>query len=111
MIIVQPIIPQSDLGLNPAKLHTSKKIVDNAYSKADINLHYLEPIFFHNTAARDGLINLDSIVKIANQSTLFRGQNDLINMFFVNAIDGNQGPTGRGMMNGNIVFIALGDRK
>tara|TARA_B100000989_G_scaffold207231_1_gene157019 strand:+ start:272 stop:601 length:330 start_codon:yes stop_codon:yes gene_type:complete len=30
-------------------------------------------------------------------------------MFFVNAIDGNKGPTGRGMMNGNRVFITLGD--
>ena len=30
-------------------------------------------------------------------------------MFFVNAIDGNKGPTGRGMMNGNLVFITLGD--
>jgi len=109
LIIVQPIITQSDLGLNPAKINTSKKLVDKAYSKADINFHFLEPIFFNNTAARDGLINLDSIVKIANQSNLLRGQNDIINMFFVNAIDGNQGPTGRGMMNGNIVFIALGD--
>lgn len=111
LIIVQPIITQSDLGLNPAKINTSKNLVDKAYSKADINFHYLEPIFFNNTAARDGLINLDSIVKIAHQSNLFRGQNDIINMFFVNAIDGNQGPTGRGMMNGNIVFIALGDKK
>ena len=110
VIIVQPIITQSDLGDNPAQINISEKLVDRAYSKADIDFHFLEPLFFNNTAARDGKINLDSIVNIANKDDLFRGQNDIINMFFVNAIDGNQGPTGRGMMNGNIVFIALGDR-
>ena len=110
LIIVQPIITQSDLGVNPAKINTSEKLVDMAYSKADIDFYFLEPLFFNNTAARDGEINLDSIVEIASRNNFLRGQNDIINMFFVNAIDGNPGPTGRGMMNGNIVFIALGDR-
>ena len=110
LIIVQPIITQSDLGVNPAKINTSEKLVDMAYSKADIDFYFLEQLFFNNTAARDGEINLDSIVEIASRNNFLRGQNDIINMFFVNAIDGNPGPTGRGMMNGNIVFIALGDR-
>ena len=49
----------------------------------------------------------DSIVEIAKRDKILRGQNDIVNMFFVNAIDGNKGPTGRGMMNGNLVFISL----
>ena len=70
----------------------------------------MEPTYFNNTKARDGEINLDSIVNLSKKDHILKGQNDIINMFFVNAIDGNQGPTGRGMMNGNIVFIALSGR-
>ena len=111
VVIIQPIVTQSDLGKEPAKIETSLSLVNNAYSKADINFHYLEPIFYNSTNARDGKINLDSIVSLARRDKILRGQQDIINMFFVNAIDGNKGPTGRGMMNGNLVFITLGDGK
>ena len=90
-------------------MNLSEELVNKAYSKANIDFHYLEPLFYNNTKARDGEINLDSIVKLSKRDNILKGQNDIINMFFVNAIDGHQGPTGRGMMNGNIVFIALGD--
>ena len=110
VIIIQPIITQSDIGDKPAQINLSKKLVDRAYSNANIDFHFLEPLLFNNTKARDGEINLDSIVKISKRDNILRGQNDIINMFFVNAIDGNDGPIGRGMMNGEIVFIALGDK-
>ena len=109
VIIIQPIVIQSDIGEEPAKMNLSEELVNKAYSKANIDFHYLEPLFYNNTKARDGEINLDSIVKHSKRDNILKGQNDIINMFFVNAIDGHQGPTGRGMMNGNIVFIALGD--
>ena len=109
VIIIQPIVIQSDIGEGPAKMNLSEELVNKAYSKANIDFHYLEPLFYDNTKARDGEINLDSIVKLSKRDNILKGQNDIINMFFVNAIDGHQGPTGRGMMNGNIVFIALGD--
>ena len=109
VIIIQPIVIQSDIGEEPAKMNLSEELVNKAYSKANIDFHYLEPLFYDNTKARDGEINLDSIVKLSKRDNILKGQNDIINMFFVNAIDGHQGPTGRGMMNGNIVFIALGD--
>ena len=109
VIIIQPIVIQSDIGEEPAKMNLSEELVNKAYSKANIDFHYLEPLFYNNTKARDGEINLDSIVKLSKRDNILKGQNDIINMFFVNAIDGHQGPTGRGMMNGNIVFIALGD--
>jgi hypothetical protein len=109
VIIIQPIVIQSDIGDEPAKMNLSEELVNKAYSKANIDFHYLEPLYYDNTEARDGEINLDSIVKLSKRDNILKGQNDIINMFFVNAIDGHQGPTGRGMMNGNIVFIALGD--
>ena len=111
VVIVQPIVIQSDAGNKPAQMNLPKKLVDRAYSKADINFIYLEPLFFNDTKARDGKINLDSIVSLAKRNNLLRGQNDIVNMFFVNAIDGNEGPTARGMMNGNLVFITLGNQK
>ena len=109
VIIVQPIIAQSDGGNNPASMSLPKNLVNHAYSKAGIDFHFLEPIYFNNIKARDGQISLDSIVKIANKEGYIKGQNDIVNMFFVNAVDGNKGPLGRGMMGGNITFITLGD--
>ena len=110
VIIIQPIVIQSDNGDEPAQINLSEQLVNRAYSKANINFHYLEPTYYNNSKARDGEINLDSIVNLSKRDHILKGQNDIINMFFVNAIDGNQGPTGRGMMNGNIIFIALGDK-
>ena len=110
VIIIHPIVIQSDNGDEPAQMKLSEQLVNRAYSKANIDFHYLEPTYYNNTKARDGEINLDSIVNLSKRDRILKGQNDIINMFFVNAIDGNQGPTGRGMMNGNIIFIALGDK-
>ena len=110
VIIIHPIVIQSDNGDEPAQMKLSEQLVNRAYSKANIDFHYLEPTYYNNTKARDGEINLDSIVNLSKRDRILKGQNDIINMFFVNAIDGNRGPTGRGMMNGNIVFIALGDK-
>lgn len=109
VLIVQPILLQSDDGKNPASIALPEKLVDRAYSNAGIDFHFLEPIYFNNTKARDGLINLDSIVTIARKEGYIKGQNDIVNMFFVNAVDGEKGPLGRGMMGGNITFISLGD--
>lgn len=109
VLIVQPIITQSDEGTNPASMSLPEKLVDNAYSKAGVDFLFLEPIFFNNTKARDGLINLDSIVRIAGEKGFIKGQDDIVNMFFVDAVDGQKGPLGRGMMGGNLTFITLGD--
>ena len=109
IIIVQPILIQSDEGTNPASMALPENLVDKAYSKAGVDFRFLEPIYFNNTKARDGLINLDSIVKLASGKGYIKGQNDIVNMFFVNAVDGKKGPLGRGMMGGNLTFITLGD--
>ncbi|MFT5822235.1 MAG: hypothetical protein ACI8ZM_003491 [Crocinitomix sp.] len=108
VLIVQPIILQSDEGTFPASMVLPEELVDRAYSKAGVDFHFFEPIYFNNTKARDGLINLDSIVVIASKEGYIKGQHDIVNMFFVNSIDGDKGPLGRGMLDGNITFISLG---
>ncbi len=109
VIIVQPIVIQSDDGTAPASMAIPEDLVDKAYEKAGIDFYFLQPIPYNNTAARDGLINLDQIVIEANNDGIMRGQGEIVNMFFVNSVDGENGPLGRGMLDGNITFIALGD--
>lgn len=109
VLIVQPIVVQSDEGNHPASMALPEDLVDKAYKNAGVDFHFLEPVFYNNTKARDGLINLDEIVRESEKIGLLKGQNDIVNMFFVNTVDGIKGPLGRGMMGGNITFIALGD--
>lgn len=111
VIMVQPIIVQSDNGENPASMSLPEDLVDKAYSPADIDFVFFEPIYYNSTKARDGEINLDQIVKEAKNQHLIRGNGDIVNMFFVNKVDGKTGPLGRGMFGGNITFIALGNSK
>lgn len=109
VLIVQPIVVQSDAGDKPASMALPEELVDRSYEKAGVDFRFLEPIFYNSTKARDGLINLDEIVKNAQKEGILRGQEDMVNMFFVNAVDGKTGPLGRGMMGGNLTFIALGE--
>lgn len=109
VLMVQPIVLQSDEGTHPASMALPENLVDQAYLPAEVDFLFFEPIYFNNTKARDGLINLDSIVSIAHREGLIKGQNDIVNMFFVNIVDGIKGPLGRGMMGGNLTFISLGD--
>ncbi len=53
VLIVQPIVVQSDEGTDPASMVLPENLVDNAYSKAGVDFHFLEPIYFNNTKARD----------------------------------------------------------
>lgn len=109
VIIVQPIVFQGDDGKDPASFALPEELVDKAYENAGIDFLFLEPLTYNSTKARDGLINLNEICKQAEKDGYLRGQGDIVNMFFVNAVDGHKGPLGRGMLNGSITFIALGD--
>ena len=109
IIIIQPIILQSDNGTNPASMALPENLLDRAYEKAELDFYFLEPIYYNNTEARDGVISLDKIVELAKNDGILKGNGDIVNMFFVNAVDGNKGPLGRGMMGSYISFICLGD--
>jgi len=107
VLTVQPIVVRGDDGLEPASMAIPEALVDRAYLKAGLDFYFLEPLYYDDTEARDGLINLDEIVKSAKAAGVMRGHGNIVNMFFVNAVDGNKGPLGRGMLGGDITFIAL----
>ena len=107
VLTVQPIVVRGDDGLAPASMAIPEALVDRAYLKAGVDFYFLEPLYYDNTAARDGLINLDEIVKSAKAAGVMRGHGNMVNMFFVNSVDGSKGPLGRGMLGGDITFIAL----
>jgi hypothetical protein len=110
-VVVQPIVVRDDEGHGAARMRVIESLVDQVYSIAKVDFHFLEPIFYDNTKARDGKIKLDQIVKESRKANLLRGNGNIINMFFVNAVDNRKGPLGRGQQNGSIVFIALGEKR
>jgi hypothetical protein len=111
VIIIQPIVVQGDDGNNPASMALPKHLINVTFSKAHVGLHFLEPIFYGNTKARDGVIDLDKIVKMATEDGFIRGQGEILNLFFVNELQGKKGPVAHGMMNESYTFIALGTKK
>jgi len=107
VLTVQPIITRNNSGTEPASMDLPVDLVTQAFRPAGIGLAFLEPLFLDHTAARDGRINLDTIVEIARKRSVIREDAVLIHLFFVNRVDGRPGPLGRGLMNGNITFVAL----
>ena len=63
VVIVQPIITKSDSGDKPARMEISSSLINKTYSKADLNFHFLEPIYLNNTKARDGKLTLTVLLK------------------------------------------------
>ncbi len=110
VIIIQPIVVRNDQGTEAASMAIPEKLIEKAYANAGLDFILLEQIYFDSTNARDGLINLDEISKKAKELGLIKGQGDIVNMFFVNAVDGDYGPLGRAQMKGNLIFITLGDQ-
>jgi hypothetical protein len=109
VLVVQPfVLCGAAPGEAPARMRIREHLVDRVYARAGIDFHFLEPIHYSNPAARDGEINLDRIVEAAREDGAVRGQGDILNTYFVNAVDGRAGPLGRGGMNRPILFIALG---
>ena len=109
VLIVQPIVLQSDEGTEPASMALPEELVDRVYEKAGVDFYFLEAIYFNNTKARDGKINLDEIIRESIKKGIIKGNGDIVNMFFVNSVDGNKGPLGRARMGGSNCFICLGE--
>jgi len=108
LVYVKPVIIRSDEGEQPAKSTIPEKQIERVYQKAKIDFIFLNPVFWDNTKARDGIYNLDQISQLATEQKIIKAR-DTLYMFFVNAIDRRNGPMGMGMQNGNLIFIALGD--
>lgn len=109
VVLVQPIVLCDDEGGGPAPMRLREAAVDRAYRRAGVDFCFAEPLAWNNTEARDGLINLDRIVELAREEGVLKGQGEILNMFFVRAVDGREGPLGRGQQGGSIVFIALAE--
>jgi len=107
---VQPIIVRSDAGEEPAKSAISEELVERVYSKVPIDFIFEAPLYLDDTKARDGIYNLDEISQMAAEKNLIKPNDGTLYMFFVNSVDRHPGPLGRGMQNGNIIFIALDDK-
>ena len=106
-VLVQPIIVRGDQGKGPARCRIVERLIDQVYSAAAVDFQFVEPIFYSNTKARDGLVDLDTIVEWAERDGIVRSPERQINMFFVNAVSGRPGPLGRGETPGWRVLVAM----
>lgn len=108
VVIVRPIILCDDNGSNPAEFNLPKKLVDQVYTKADLEFIYLPPTKWNFGKGRQGKVNLDTIVKRGRDNGMISLDPRVVTLLFVSNVDGNAGPLGRGLQNGNICFVCLG---
>lgn len=106
-IIVQPIVVRDENGNGPAVMRLEKEKINHLYSCINSEVKFLPVKYWNNTAARDGKKNLNTLVKEAQRQKLIDGNENIINMFFINAVDGQKGPLGRAQQNGSIIFISM----
>lgn len=109
-VTVQPIITCDENGKNPAVMRIEEKLINQLYRKAGIEFKFLKPVYYKDKDARDGKKNLDTIVKEAKKDGILKGNGKILNMFFVNAVDGKKGPLGRAQQGGRITFISMAEK-
>jgi len=85
-----------------------KKLVDQVYTRADLEFIFMPPTQWNNGKARHGEINLDTVVAEGKKSGNISNNPKIVTLLFVSAVDGIAGPLGRGMQNGNICFVNFG---
>ncbi|MCK5000039.1 MAG: hypothetical protein KAS23_10900 [Anaerohalosphaera sp.] len=106
---IQPIIARADDGSGPAKCNIVEEMIDTLYAAAGIDYYFFEPVYYDNTKVRDGKLDVDIIVKNAKKDRIMRGDGNIINLFFVKAINNKPAPRGLGQTPGWITFIAMAD--
>ena len=110
VIVVKPVILCDDDGSHPAPHVLPKTLIDQVYTKANLEFVYLEPIRWNYGKARRGEINLDKIVRDGRRLRMICHDSRVVTLLFVSAVDGGQGPLGRGQQNGSICFVTLGPK-
>ncbi len=108
VVIVRPVVLCDNDGKNPAAIRLPKELVDQVYTKADLEFIYLPKRTWHYEAGRKGEVNLDTIVRKGFDQGVICKDPRIVTLLFVSGIDGRQGPLGRGLQNGNICFVSLG---
>lgn len=104
-LTVQPIVCTADDGSSPAAARIDPDCLA-AYREWGIDASWLPAKEWRCTAARDGLCNLDELMEQAGHLGLYSGDSTVAHIFFISAVDGHTGPLGRGMLGGNIAFVA-----
>ena len=61
VIIINQVVLCNDDGTSPARYHIQKKLVDQVYTRADLEFIFHPPTYWNNGKARRGEINLDTI--------------------------------------------------
>lgn len=108
VIVVQPVILCDDDGGTPATHAFPKQLVDRVYTKAKLELLYLEPIRWHHGKSRRGEINPEQVIQEGRRRGIICPDKRVVTLLFVSAVDGQKGPVGRGQQGGPICFVSLG---
>jgi hypothetical protein len=108
IIEIRQVILCDDDGSNPARYYSEKDLIEQVYTRADLEFNFQPPIFWKNGKARRGEINLDTVVIEGKKQGIISSDPKIVTLLFVSAVDGNTGPLGRGMQNGNICFVNFG---
>lgn len=104
-LTIQPIVCTADDGSGPAAARIGPDCCA-AYWTWGLEAVWLPKKEWHCTVARDGLANLDELMEQARELGLYDGDSSVAHVFFIDAVDGHHGPLGRGMLGGNIAFVA-----
>ena len=104
-LTVQPIICAADDGSGPAAARIGPDCLA-AFREWGVDALWLPAKEWRCTAARDGLNNLDELMERARELGLYSSDSTVAHVFFIRAVDGHTGPLGRGMLGGNIAFVA-----
>jgi hypothetical protein len=107
-VIVQPIVARNDEGLHPAKCNIEETLIDQVYGGIGIDFYFLKTVYYDSNDVLKGEKDVNIIVDDAREAGLLKGNGQIINLFFVDAINGKPAPRGLGQQPGWLVFIAMG---
>lgn len=64
ILLVRPVITRSDDNADPAIAKTYEKQIQFVYQQAGVTIVWLPSVYLESTAARDGSIRPDQVVKL-----------------------------------------------
>ena len=108
VIVVQPVILCNDDGSTAAVHAFPKRLIDRVYTKAKLELLYLEPLRWHHGKARRGEITQQQIIRAGRHQGIISSDKRIITLLFASITDTKKGPSGHGQQGGSICFVRLG---
>lgn len=108
VIVVQPVILCNDDGSTPAVHAFPKRLIDRVYTKAKLELLYLQPRRWHHGKARRGEITQQQIIRDGRHQGIISPDKRIVTLLFASATDRKKGPSGHGQQGGSICFVRLG---